>query len=116
MDPSWIAEAEQAGFTAGQLSVAMQQLTPKLKRDEKGYWVEEEETKEEKFARALQVCRENPPKEVTLPKPRPSGLYATKGFTGDQYAYVYRYGYVNRPGTTKDSSRDGDGDGDGDGG
>merc|ERR1719191_2262581 len=95
MDPSWIAEAEKAGFTGAQLSVAMKQVPPVWKKREDGYWEQEAKPDEERLVLALEMLRENPPKELTPRKPRARGLYATKGFTGDQYAYVYRSGLAN---------------------
>jgi hypothetical protein len=116
MDPRWIAEAEQAGFTAAQLSDRMRQLPAVWKKGENGFWEAEAEAEEATFARALEDLLENPPPPVIPRKARPKGLYATKGFTGDEYAFVYRsgasvYRSATAPGTAK---VDGDGNGDGD--
>merc|ERR1719379_3191355 len=87
-----IEDKEQAVFTETQISDAIGRLYPKgrFEKDENGYWVDVEPM-EEKRVRAVEKLRE----ELAKVKPRyvrPSGLYSksTKGFTGDEYAFVYR--------------------------
>merc|ERR1719443_1500728 len=91
-----IRDAEQAEFTETQISDAIGRLYPKgrFEKDESGYWVDVEPM-EEKRARAVMMLKEALA-EVKPRYERPSGLYATKGFTGDEYAFVYRSGQAFR--------------------
>merc|ERR1719387_2167990 len=80
MDPS--------GFTEKQIRDKMRQLPGEWQKSENGYW-EDVETDAEKRARAVEMLQE----AVANMKPRrvrAKGLAATKGFTGDEFAFVYR--------------------------
>merc|ERR1719379_116443 len=98
-----IEDKEQAVFTETQISDAIGRLYPKgrFEKNENGFWVDVEPM-EEKRVRAVEKLRE----ELAEIKPRyerPRGLYAkaTKGFTGDEYAFVYRSGMAgSRDGST----------------
>merc|ERR1711904_548603 len=94
------AGAEAAVFTEAQISKAMRQLPPVWQKDEKGYWVEAEPDEEQR-ARAVELLREALSKPVVSRQPRASNLRATKGFTGDEYAFVYRTKGASKPGTAR---------------
>merc|ERR1719387_597375 len=93
---------DPSGFTETQISEAMGKLSAGVwERDEKGYW-KDVEPLQAKRARAVELLEE----EKANMKPayvRPTGLSdkATKGFTGDEYAFVYRNGGT---GTKRDKS------------